>query len=96
MVVIVASFLILYMTAKINSHNLVKYVVEQTLVQKAPAGTGPDEIHAKLQALLDAIPDRRSRTDALFRISSELEKVQDLSPQALERLLAPKRFKVLK
>lgn len=96
MAVIVASFLILYMTAKINSHNLVKYAVEQTLVQKAPAGTGPDEIHEKLQALLDAIPDRRSRTDALFRISSELEKVQDLSPQALERLLAPKRLKVLK
>lgn len=78
---------VLYGAAKVNSHFLVEYVVEQTLIQKAPAGTDSAKIKKCLQELLAAEPDRHSRTVLLFRISSDLEKVQVLSLQALVDLL---------
>jgi hypothetical protein len=84
---IVALLLILYGAAKYNSSYLVEYVVERTLIQKAPAGTDPVEIQEKLQELLDAAPGRPARLEMLFRISGYLEKVQELSPQALKELL---------
>jgi len=89
LVTIVCLFLILYATAKINSHLLVEYVVERTLIQKSPAGANPVEVRRRFQELLAAVPGKRDRTDLLFRISRELEKIQVLSPQALDGLLDP-------
>ena len=86
----------LYGVAKYNSNFLVEYVVEKTMIQKAPAGTDPAKIRKYLQALLSAEPDRQSRTDLLFRISRDLEKIQVLSPQALADLLKVEKPEVLK
>jgi hypothetical protein len=85
--IIVALILILYGAAKFNSFYLVEYVVEKTLIQKAPSGTDPAEIHKRLQGLLAAAPDRNAEFEMLFRISEQLEKVQELSPRALEEVL---------
>jgi len=87
MALIVLFFAMLYGIAKFNSPFLVEYVVEQTLIQKAPPGTDPVKIHERLQELLAQAPDRRSRIDLLFRISMHLEKVQSLSHQDLSDLL---------
>ena len=81
---------ILYGTAKFNSPFLVKYVVEQTLIQKAPPGTDPVKIHMRLKELLAQAPDRRGKIDILFRISRQLEKVQTLSHQDLVDLMEVK------
>ena len=85
--IIAAMSLILYGAARFNSHLLVEHVVERTLIQKAPAGTDPVKIRQSFQALLAAAGDRSARTDMLFGISQELEKVQVLSPQALAEIL---------
>ena len=85
--VIVALILTLYGAAKFNSFYLVEYIVEKTLIQKAHSGTDPDEIHESLQDLLAAAPDRNAGLEILFRISERLEKVQELSPRALEEIL---------
>jgi hypothetical protein len=85
-------FLILYAAARINSGALLEYVVERTLVQKSPAGSDPAEVNRRFRSLLDNLSDKRERTDLLFRISSELEKVQELSPRALEDLLGGKNM----
>jgi hypothetical protein len=84
---IVLFLAMLYGIAKFNSPFLVEYIVEQTLIQKAPPGTDPAKIHERLQELLAQAQDRRTRIDLLFRISRHLEKVQTLSHQDLSDLL---------
>ena len=85
--IIVALILMLYGAVKFNSFYLVEYVVEKTLIQKAPSGTDPDEIHESLQDLLAAAQDRNAGLEMLFRISEHLEKVQELTPRALKEIL---------
>lgn len=87
--IIICLFLIVYATAKINSYMLVENVVERTLIQKCSTGTDTAEVRRRFQELLAAFPDKSDRTDVLFRISSELEKLQVLSPRDLEKLLNP-------
>jgi hypothetical protein len=85
--ILVAFLLILYGMAKFNSFYLVEYIVEKTLIQKAPSGTDPAEIHESLQDLLATAQNRNDRLEILFRISGHLEKIQELSPQALKEIL---------
>ncbi|MEJ2110959.1 MAG: hypothetical protein P8Z37_13815 [Acidobacteriota bacterium] len=92
--VIVCFFLILYSTAKLNSQLLIQYVVEQTLIQKAPSGTQPDEIRRRFRKLLASVPNKRERTNLLFQISRDLEKVQELTPEAFDVLLEPERREI--
>lgn len=87
MVVIACLFLVFYAVARINSPVLVEYVVERTLIQKSPAGSDPQELSRRFRSLLESSADKKERTNLLFRISGELEKVQVLSPRALEDLL---------
>ena len=94
--IILGAVLVLYGTVKFHSEILVEYVVIKTLVQKTPPGADSDKVLEHLRELLAAAPDRKARTDLLFRISRDLEKVQVLSPNALARLLAVKRFEILK
>ncbi len=89
MVAIASLFLVLYATARMNSHILLEYVVERTLIQKSPVGSDPVEVSRRFRSMLDDLSDKRKRADLLFRISSELEKVQVLSPRALDDLLDP-------
>lgn len=79
---------ILYGVARRCSSGLVHYVVEQSLLQKAPAGVGPDELRARLDRHLSASPDERARLEKLLRISHYLEKVQHLTAEDLNDLLA--------
>jgi hypothetical protein len=79
---------ILYGAAKYYSPSLVLYVVEQTLVQKAPPGTNPVLLHERLHAFLEASPDQNAKMTRLLRISEQLEKVQNLTHEDLDELLA--------
>jgi hypothetical protein len=94
--IVLVIVLILYGTAKMYSYILVEYVVEKTLIQKAPAGTDAAEVHRLLEELLASIPDKSAKTNLLFGISGELEKVQVLSPRALQELLEPQNAEILK
>jgi hypothetical protein len=78
---------LIYGAAKFYSPSLVIYVVEQTLIQKAPPGTDVVLLRRDLKSLVDAAPNRDVKMEVLFRISSYLEKVQILTPEELKGLL---------
>jgi hypothetical protein len=77
-----------YATARIYSATLVAYVVEESLIQKAPDGADAGLIRARFQGLVHSLPDRRSRLQRLMEMSQVLEKVQRLDPAGVERLLS--------
>lgn len=79
---------ILYGAAEYYSSSIIQYVTEQSLIQKAPPGIDPAELHQRLYALLSITSDQKARMQKLFRISEYLEKVQHLSPEELDKLLA--------
>ncbi len=80
--------LAVYVTARLYSHTLVTYVVEQSLIQKAPPGFDPARIRRCLRLLLAATPGADARMARLLEISQYVEKVQTLTPQELEQLLS--------
>ncbi len=77
-----------YGTARYFSPALVIYVVDQSLIQKAPPGVEPDQISLRLHALLESCPDKRAKLAKALSISQDVEKVQVLTPQELDRLLS--------
>jgi len=83
---------VLYGAAKHFSPSLVRYVVEQSLLQKAPPGTSTDSVHERFNALLSAAPDQGTQMERLLRISEYLEKVQRLNFEELDQLLAIDRL----
>jgi len=78
---------VLYGAAKHYSPSLVLYVVEQSLLQKAPSGIGSDSVHARFHAIISAAPDKSSKMKRLLRISEYLEKVQFLNLEQVDQLL---------
>jgi hypothetical protein len=84
--------LAVYGTAKFYSPSLMIYVTEQTLKQKSPAGTDPEKVHLRLHAYLSSLPDSESKMAAVVAMSQYLEKVQQLSPEELNRLLEPEQL----
>ena len=90
MVVIALGILALgfYGTARYYSPALVLHVVEQSLTQKAPVGTDPILLRERLHALLSAAPDQKAKMEKLLGISGYLEKVQRLTPEELDELMA--------
>jgi hypothetical protein len=84
-VLILAS--IVYGTAKFYSPSLVFFVVEQTLIEKAPPGTDPTQLRERLRILVSAAPEPNARMEKLFRISAYLEKVQLLTPEQLNEVM---------
>ena len=76
-----------YGTARFYSHSLVIYVVEQALIQKAPPGSDPTMLHARLHALLAALPDSKAKLAKVLAMSQYMEKIQALTPEELEQLL---------
>jgi hypothetical protein len=90
MVVIILGILALvsYGTAKYYSPALVLHAVEQSLIHKAPPGTDPTWLRARLHELLSTSPDKSARMQKLLGISAYLEKVQRLTPEQLDELLA--------
>jgi hypothetical protein len=79
---------ILYGVAEYYSSSIILYVTEQSLVQKAPSGTDPVQLHERLSAHLSTVPDQKAKMRKLLRISEYLEKIQRLAPEDLDRLLA--------
>jgi hypothetical protein len=73
------------------SPSLIQYVVEQSLVQKAPADADAAYIQERLRAVLSSMPDKKARVQKLIRISEIIEKTQFLTPEDLDRLMAPER-----
>jgi hypothetical protein len=69
------------------SPSLVGYVVEQTLLQKAPDGSNPLEVRRSYQAWLGGFGDGNVRLERLFAMSQQLEKVQKLSDLEMNQLL---------
>jgi len=79
---------VFYGAARHYSPFMVEYVVEQTLIQKAPSGIDSALLSSRLHALLSAAPSDQVRMERLLRISGYLEKVQSLTPGELEDLVA--------
>ncbi len=79
---------VLYGVARHYSPFLILHVVEQSLVQKAPAGTDSKLLHAQLHAHLSASPNQNARVERLLRISEYLEKTQKLTTEELDKLMA--------
>jgi hypothetical protein len=82
---------ILYGAGRHYSPVLIRYVVEQSLIQKAPSGVNPVYIQNRLRAILSKTPDRDAQTGRLLQISEYLEKVQFLKPEDLDSLMAPEK-----
>jgi hypothetical protein len=80
---------ILYGAGRHYSSSLIQYVVEQSLIQKAPAGTDPVDLEKRLEALVSGAPDQNAKMRILLRTSEYLEKVQSLTREDLDKLLAP-------
>jgi hypothetical protein len=77
-----------YGTARHYSPALIHYVVQQSLIQKAPSGIGATIVQQRLQAHLSTAPNQSIRTQKLLRISTYLEKVQHLTPKEWDSLFS--------
>jgi hypothetical protein len=76
-----------YLTAKLCAASIVAYVVEETLVQKAPPGMDPQVIRFRLEKSLAGCADKNARLRRLLEIAQTLEKTQGLTPAQLESVL---------
>lgn len=76
-----------YLTAKLYAGSIVAYVVEETLIQKAPPGVDPRLLRTRLESRLAACPDRTARLRRLMEIAQTLERTQRLTPGQLENVL---------
>jgi hypothetical protein len=79
---------IIYGAGRHYSPALIRYVVEQSLIQKAPSGANPTYVENRMHAILSKIPDRNAQTQRLLQISEYLEKVQFLTSEDLDSLMA--------
>lgn len=78
---------VIYALMHYYSPRLVAYVVEQTLIQKAPAGVGAEGVRRRLRAVLARLPDDKIRLHRLLQISQAIEKHSRLDSAQLELLL---------
>ena len=85
--VLTAIAVVSYVALHRYSPVLVGYVVEQTLLQKAPDGADLTEIRSSFEAWIEGFPGGDARLKRLFAVSQQLEKVQKLSDLELKHLL---------
>ncbi len=76
-----------YAALRKYSPALVAFVVEETLVRKAPDNADPGRVRSRFQRLISGCPDDAARLRMLLAVSQSLEKVQKLSELQLEQLL---------
>jgi hypothetical protein len=88
---LLAFALVVYGIGKYYATPLILHVVEQSLAQKAPAGTDSTQLRERLQRFLNTAPDQKKKMELLFRISGYLEKVQHLTPEELNALIPVER-----
>ncbi len=84
---LILSFLLIYGIAKSYSYDIVAYVVEQALLQKAPDVIAAAQVRKRFETALESTPADHKLLK-LMALSSYLEKVQKLTPAELDRLLA--------
>lgn len=93
--IVVASLLAValafYGVAKYYSSSLILYVVEQSLIQKAPQGMDPVILHDRFRTFVNETPDNKSRIEKLLRVAGYLEKVQHLNSGQVDELLKLER-----
>lgn len=78
---------VFYGAAKYYSPTLVFFVVEQSLIQKAPSGVDRTILDERLRAQIFVTPDKTSQMQKLLRISEYLEKVQYMTLEQLDQIL---------
>lgn len=86
-VLLLVAALSAYLGARLHSRSLVLYVVEQTLLQKAPSGTDASTIHERFQVFIDSAPTAQDGLNRALRLSQYLERIQWLTGEELGRLL---------
>ena len=86
LIIIILLFLIAYGVSRYYSPTVVAYVVEQTLLQKAPEGADAVAIRERLHAVLSSASPE-DKLQKLLALSNYLEKVQRLTVTELDRLL---------
>jgi hypothetical protein len=87
--VLAASFSALYGLGKHYSPALVRYVVIQTLLEKAPAGTDPAWVRARVTTLADSSAGGAAGMARMMAISQQIEKIQRLTEEQMTELLRP-------
>lgn len=75
-----------YALARSFAPAIIEYVVEETLVQKAPHGVDPAVVRTRLAAALAGRADGNARLESLLEVARSLEKYQRLTPQEFDRL----------
>ena len=87
---VMAAFLAFALTsfgiARHYTPSLIFYVVEQSLIQKAPPGINARAVHQRLDALLSEMRGQNARMETLLRISQYLEKTQHLTAEEWDGL----------
>ena len=85
---------VLYGAARYYSPALILFVVEQSLLQKAPSGIDPAVVHERFRARIAATQDRGSQIQKLIQISQYLEKLQYLTLEQFNALLSPDKLNI--
>ena len=83
---VLAFVLASYAIARHFTPSLIFYVVEQSLIQKAPANVHAEMVRTHLNVILSPLPDQDARMEKLLWISQYLEKVQHLKAEEWEAL----------
>ncbi len=86
-VLLVIPALAIYGLGRYYSPDVIEFVVAQSLVEKAPAGTDSEAIKSRFRKLMANSATRGTRMETLLELSQYLEKVQELSGAELELLL---------
>jgi hypothetical protein len=81
----------LYRAAQFYSAPLIYFVVEQSLIQKAPEGTNVLLLKDRFRRHILAMSDKKLQMNGLLRISASLEKAQHLTISQLDELLDEKK-----
>lgn len=81
-------FFLIYGIFRYYSPPLVSYVVEQTLMQKAPEQMSPQAIRERFEAAMSPVASN-DKMFKLLSLSNYLEKIQRLTPAEVDELLGP-------
>jgi len=76
-----------YLAASFCAPSIVAYVVEETLIQKAPPGTDLRILRLRPEKRLAGCSNKAARLERLLEIAQTLERTQRLTPGQLESAL---------
>jgi hypothetical protein len=82
----------LYRSAQFYSAPLIYFVVEQSLMQKAPEGANVSLLQERFRQHIFAMTDKKLQNDRLLSISASLEKAQHLTIKQMDELLGERKL----